>query len=319
MLFSFPDRGVLVLVVGVFILTGCATPPQSKTYQVCDNSGCREVAQHSPQVFAAPQAGRQNLEDVDAWQGESVHDLQGLAESGDERAAYKLGQAYLAGVGGASQSSQKAAVYYQKAAAAGHPWALYRLSEMYRSGRGVGKDFLKSSEYSFAAAKSGVAAAAYNVAMMYSTGKGAPQNQAESVKWLKQASSAGLPDAQFALGMMYLRGTGVARNLYQGLALLRKAASGGNVKAQTAVGRIYLTGLDTMGQDLGEARTWLDSAAQQGDKDAKALLSKLEEAEKKQAVFQARLAKYEERTRYYLYSAAYWYWLEPPLGLLYRY
>lgn len=323
MLRSFSGRKVLVLVAGlvpaVSLFGGCASTPESKTYRVCDNSGCRDVGPHSVQVFSESQTNPESTVDPDVLQGESIQELQTAADSGDMKADYKLGQAYSAGVGGASKSSQKAADHYQKAASAGHPWAQYRLSEMYHSGNGVAKDLSKSLEFAIAAAKNNVAAAAYNVAMMYSTGEGAPQNQNEAAKWLEKASSAGLPDAQFALGMMTLRGTGVERQLYRGLTLLRKAASGGNVNAQTAVGRIYLTGLDTMGQDLKEARTWIDSAAQQGDKEAKELIPKLEEAEKKEVAFQNRLAWYRDRTRYYLYSAAYWYRLQPPLGAFYRY
>ena len=323
MLRSFSGRKALVLVAGlssaVSLLVGCASTPETKTYRVCDNSGCRDVGSHSPQVFAESQTDSESTVDPDVWQGESIQELQTLADSKDVQAIYKLGQAYSAGVGGANKSSQKAADYYQKAASTGHPWAQYQLSEMYHSGNGVTKDLSKSLEFAFAAAKGGVAAAAYNAAMMYSTGKGVPQNQTEAAKWLEKASSAGLPDAQFALGMMKLRGTGVEQQLYPGLTLLRKAASGGNINAQTAVGRIYLTGLDTMGQDLKEARTWLDSAAQQGDKEAKELIPKLEEAEKKEAAFQNRLAWYQDRTRYYLYSAAYWYRLHPPHGEFYRY
>lgn len=308
------SKKVFALVAGLLsigvVLGGCAGTPEPTSYRVCDGSGCRDVGPHSPQVTSTPETNGGNKTDPDVWQGETAQALQSLADQGNVIAAYKLGQAYSVGAGGASKSSQKAVDYYKQAASSGHPWAQYRLSEMYRSGNGVTKNLSKSSEYAFAAAKNGVAAAAFNVAMMYSTGEGAPQNNAEAARWLEKASSSDLPDAQYALGMMHLRGTGVTRELYRGLTFLREAASGGNVKAQTAVGRIYLTGLDTMGQDLREARTWLDSAAQQGDQEAKELIPKLEAAEKEEAEFQ--LARLRERTRYYLYSAYYWYWLAPP-------
>ena len=79
---------------------------------------------------------------------------------------------------------------------------------------------------------------------------------------------------------MYFRGDGVSRRSYEALQWMRRSAQNGFLPAQKAVGRLYMTGLEEMGQDLAEARSWLSLAASRGDAEARRWLPQIEQAER---------------------------------------
>jgi TPR repeat protein len=78
------------------------------------------------------------------------------------------------------------------------------------------------------------------------------------------------------------------------------------------VGQLYLTGLDTMGQDLSEARTWLAAAASRGDRESQRLLGELDRAQAAERDHARRLQLLSAQTAAYWASAAYAaYWWHP--------
>ncbi|MCL1980563.1 MAG: sel1 repeat family protein [Proteobacteria bacterium] len=95
-----------------------------------------------------------------------------------------------------------------------------------------------------------------------------------------EAEAARNPRAAYDLALRYFRGDGVRKDSYKALSWMRVAGEQGNLKAQKALGRLYLTGLEEMGRDPGEARTWLSLAASRGDRESKQLLAKAEAAKR---------------------------------------
>lgn len=70
----------------------------------------------------------------------------------------------------------------------------------------------------------------------------------------------------------------MSRQLHEALKWTRQAAADGRLPAQRSVDQLHLTDLDTMGQDLQEARTWLGIAASRGDRESRRLLPEVDRA-----------------------------------------
>lgn len=302
------------------ILAGCvSTSPQRQTVRVCTDGGCT-VQDASVQTFFPKDDPRtMPPRDPDNYAGENPADLQAAATAGDLVAAYKLGMASLSG-SGARKSPETAARWFRQAADGGHGWAAYRLGEMYRSGRGVARNPQSALQYLNAAAATRHPLAANALGVMSLSGEMLPKDSAQAARWFSVAAEQGVADAQYNLALLYFHGDGVGRDLYGALQWMRAAAGNGNVKAQTAVGRLYLTGLDTMGQDLTEAKTWLSLASQKGDREAGKLLAEALRQEKEERDYRRKLAELSAQTMLYWAQAAYvrelntttvyhyWYW-----------
>ena len=156
-----------------------------------------------------------------------------------------------------------------------------------------------------AAAQAGDPAAANRLGLVYQQGLGgAARDPAEAARWFAVAAENGVPEAQYNLGLMHCRGEGVPRRLHEALRWMRQAAASGHLPAQRAVGQLYLTGLDTMGQDLSEARTWLAAAASRGDRESRRLLAELDRARAAERDHARRLRLLSAQTAAHWASAA---------------
>ncbi|MBK1661705.1 tetratricopeptide repeat protein [Paracraurococcus ruber] len=296
----------------------CACAPQDPgrsgfgpVVRVCDASGCRD----QPSNLVTAELGDRRAtppSDPDAYRGEDPAALRAAAEGGDARAAYLLGQAEEFGLGGRPRRPAEAARWYGQAAEAGNPWAQFRLANLLRDGGGVRRDPARAAALTVQSAQAGNPLAAYNLGMMALRGQGVPRDPNEAARWLTVAAENGVPEAQYTLGTLYLRGDGVPLRLYEGLTWMRQAAQGGNPAAQKAVGRIYMTGLDTMGQDLQEARTWLSLSAGRGDRDSQRWLQEIARAEREERDYRRALAMQAEQTRAMLAAVALAAILTPP-------
>lgn len=90
-------------------------------------------------------------------------------------------------------------------------------------------------------------------------------------------AEVGNGDALFNLGVMAEDGLGEPRNIAKAEALYVSAANGNNFKAQYRLGLLYSTG-GLLNKDTAKARVYLTQAAQHGDKDAVAMLARLDDA-----------------------------------------
>ena len=313
-------RMSIVVIIGV-ALTGCVNPPAGPagTIRVCDTTGCayRDPAIATPDPREDARTGQQA--DADIYRGEKLAELQAAAASGDTVANYKLGQAYLYGLGGTPRNPSLAAHSFANAADRGHPWAQYRLAQMLLEGQGVGRDSQRATTLTLAAANGGQPQAACNVGIMYLFGNGMPKDTTEAARWFTLAAENGVAEAQYNLGLLYYRGDGVPQQLYAALQWMRRAAQGGSLAAQAAVGRLYMTGLDTMGQDLQEARTWLTIAAGRGNGNAKRWLAEIDRAEAEEREQGRALQRQAAQTATYLAAAIFAAAIAPPPVYVIRY
>jgi TPR repeat protein len=79
-------------------------------------------------------------------------------------------------------------LYYQKAAEAGSSFAIFRLGQMYESGRGVAQDYSKAFQSYRKAAMRGFVPAQLSVARMYEQGLGTQVNYVNAYVFYSLAS-----------------------------------------------------------------------------------------------------------------------------------
>lgn len=103
---------------------------------------------------------------------------------------------------------------FQILATEGNVDAQAYFGEMYRKGRGFGKNFIKAEEWLSKAAEGGSASAYHRLGWMYARGEisGSRNNKMAVENW-KKASELGDPYAQSDLGVMYWRGEGTEKDL----------------------------------------------------------------------------------------------------------
>lgn len=141
-----------------------------------------------------------------------------IADQGDYRAQLRLGWIYLQK--GEHQNLQKSAAYFQKAAEAGDPDALWHIGHRYMTGQGL------------------------------------PENSALAEKYLLQSAAADNPDAMVTLGHLYSQRLTTSANAATALLAkgwFKKAYQFGEPSAAT-----FLWGLNLGGpfEDLIEAAAW---------------------------------------------------------------
>lgn len=98
-----------------------------------------------------------------------------------------------------AHSEERAAEYYRKASEQGHPGALYRLGEMYRSGIGVKRDVRQAAECYRKAAEQGHAEALYRLGECHRRGKGVDKDLLQAVECYRKAAEKGNKDAMAVL------------------------------------------------------------------------------------------------------------------------
>lgn len=305
---------LVVLGAGI-VLAACAPRGQpgggfGPNVVVCQpGAECR--VQPTGTIAATYDQDPERQRDPDPYRGEDLGVLRAAAASGEARAAYKLGQAQEFGLGGAPRSPAAAARSYEQAADSGNPWAAWRLATLVERGAAPGGR-RRALDLSRAAAQAGHAQSAFNLGAALQEGRGMARNSAEAARWLTVAAEGGVPEAQYVLGTMLFRGDGVPRQSYQALQWMRRAAQGGDIRAQRAVGRLYMTGLEEMGQDPQEARSWLSLAAGRGDAQARRDLAEMDRAEGEERDFQRALALRQAETRALWDAVLLAAWLSPP-------
>ena len=90
--------------------------------------------------------------------------------------------------------------------------AQYNLGQMYYEGQGVPQDHKEAVKWYRLAAEQGFAKGQYNLGTMYAEGEGIPQDYKEAVKWTRLAADQGDADAQYNLGQMYYFSRGVPQD-----------------------------------------------------------------------------------------------------------
>tara|TARA_B100000315_G_C14592187_1_gene596533 strand:- start:4214 stop:4906 length:693 start_codon:yes stop_codon:yes gene_type:complete len=137
-----------------------------------------------------------------------------LAEQGNRKAQFFLGQMYFKGLG-VSKNIKNAFKWFSLAAEQDDSVALNNLGVMYDKGLGVLQDFKIASNYFELSAERGYALGQNNLGKLYYFGRGVPRDFKKAFKLFELAAKNEFANAQYNLGVMYEKGHGVKRDLVQ--------------------------------------------------------------------------------------------------------
>ena len=88
----------------------------------------------------------------------------------------------------------------------------YNLGLMYQQGLGVPKDSQKAMLWYTKAAMGGAPRAQYNLGLIYYEGEGTEKDLKLAIQWLEKSAAQGYADAEVQLGYMYDSGEGDAQD-----------------------------------------------------------------------------------------------------------
>ncbi len=168
----------------------------------------------------------------------TVVELKTVADKGDPKAQFELGERFHLGRG-VLQDSITAVDWWQKSAAQKYPPAELSLGIAYGTGDGVPKSEQKGVELCQAAADSGWARAQENMGMLYFLGAGVQKDYSRAFGWFKAAADQDWPPAQYHLAACYRDGKGTLTNLPEAIIWFQRAASNGLANSQAALGHYY--------------------------------------------------------------------------------
>ncbi len=204
----------------------------------------------------------------------SIEQLTTAAEHGDAEAQYRLGQAYVRGVG-VKKDIGKAHGFFKQAAEQGHAEAIGGLGYFYANGFVVKQDLTEAAEWFRRGAEKGGTRAQVNYALALLHGRGIPVNEAEGMQWIEKAASHGQPHAFYVQGECFFNGTfGHAQDYGKARELFLRAAESDHAAAENMLGVIFQDGLGVTAE-LAVAESWFRKSAEQGDAKAQSNLGQL--------------------------------------------
>lgn len=208
---------------------------------------------------------------VESYRDMPLDKLIALAEGSgglrpDPKAQYHLGRRYEHGKG-VVRSDSVAAMWFDRAASAGHAKAQRLLAYAYLHGVGVPRSDSEGIRRLRIAAERGDAQAQCQLGYRYVTGTAVPRDEIEGVRWFRQAAEQGDAMAQYNLAYAFSHGSGVEVDQGSAIEWLTRAAGQGLAAAQTGLGQVYEQGLGVP-VDQQKSIYWMRKAADQGDAEA---------------------------------------------------
>ena len=135
-----------------------------------------------------------------------------------------------------------AAEWYSKAAEQGDGLSIYKLSVMYRDGRGVEQSYDMAFQYSLRSAELGNALSQWHTGLFYEEGIAVEQSYERSAEWFKKAAENGEPLAMASLGNSYENGWGVIQSYAKAAELYSQAMENDEPLGMIGLGRLYENG-----------------------------------------------------------------------------
>ncbi len=233
-----------------------------------------------------------------------------LAENGNGRAMYYLGEYYTQGYGSTYIDNEKASEWRIRGAEegdilaklnvaislpedselrkdiskklfssvlemaeSGDVRAQSELAGLYEHGLGTTKDPETAVFWYKKAIEKGDISSTFNLGVIYFYGsKNIKENKREAFNFISKAAEKGFPSAWLYLGFFYDKGINVEGGQSEAFKLFLKAAEQGHVIAQDYVAYYYNNGIGTR-QNKIKAFDWYKKAAEQGDKEAQYYLA----------------------------------------------
>jgi len=205
-----------------------------------------------------------------------------------------IGRMYLNG-DGVPENPLAAVQWFGKSAEQQNPTAQWDLSLCFHDGYGVKRCDSTAAYWARRSAELGNADGQNTFGQYLHKGIGIARNDSAAFNWFLRAAEQGHNLAQNSLANLYVIGEGIQKDHAKAIEWYRKAAEQGNVDAQFNMGVAYSNG---WGVSEDEAIKWLKLAAEQGDREAAAKLSKvLAKATPASQInsFDAAMRKYEPR------------------------
>ena len=194
-----------------------------------------------------------------------------IAAPSTRRALFQLGRAYAA-----NGQVADAIAAYRKAIDKGSSAAMVELGILYAAGSGVDKDEAQARQLFERAAAAGNPRGVTRLTALSSSGTaGPPEDPAQARAMLMKAAEANSAEAQFQLGVMYAEGTGGPKDDVAARAMFEKAAAQNHAEALDWLGSFVLSGRGGP-QDTKAAKGYYEQAAALGNEDAKAAVKRLE-------------------------------------------
>src|SRR5580692_8342398 len=193
-----------------------------------------------------------------------------IAASASRRALFQLGRAYAA-----NGQSADAIAAYRKAIDKGSTAAMVELGILYAAGSGVAKDEAQARALFERAAAAGNPRGVTRLTALSGGGAaGPPTDPAEARAMLIKAAEANSAEAQFQLGVMYAEGTGGPKDDAAARAMFEKAGAQNHAEALDWAGNFAETGRGGP-KNADAAKAYYQQAAALGNEDAKAALERM--------------------------------------------
>lgn len=155
-----------------------------------------------------------------------------LAEQGNPRAQFLLGQMLFFGLG-MERDDARAAQSYAMAAQAGNTEAMYRLGYLYATGQGVGYSAAAAERFWIAAASKGHRGAIVALADFYHEGLYRKEDEVLARRWLNRAAMTGDIESMYKLARRLMTPEKVATDFRRAYAWLFIAANRGHAAAKS--------------------------------------------------------------------------------------
>ncbi len=140
---------------------------------------------------------------------------------------------------GIKPSPRAALLWYRRAARHGHPGAIFRLGDAYRSGRGVLKDAFQAMQLFLRAAELGSRRGQFAMGVCCERGEGTACDPEAAVTWYEMAAKEGYAPAQNNLGGCYEHGFGVSMDHAAAVEWYTRASVNGESNATCRLGLCY--------------------------------------------------------------------------------
>ncbi len=160
-----------------------------------------------------------------------------LADGGDQKAAYLLGQIYFFGFGRIDRNDAEAARWYYVAAEAGNLEAMYRLGYLHASGQGVAQSGERAADWWLKAAGKGHRASTVALGDLYNEGLYTRADERRARQWLSRAALTGDTESMYKLATNLFKSEVIPNDHRRAWAWCYIAAQRGHEGAKNFVAR----------------------------------------------------------------------------------
>ncbi len=168
---------------------------------------------------------------------EALRALRPLADGGDAKAAYLLGQIYFFGFGRTERNDGEAARWYRVAAEAQNLEAMYRLGYLYASGQGVPQSGELAAQLWTQAAGNGHRASTVALGDLYYEGIYTRADEKRARQWLHRAALTGDTESMYKLATNLFKSEIIPNDHRRAWAWFYIAAQRGHEGAKNFVAR----------------------------------------------------------------------------------